>query len=468
MRASNWLKRPSLVAAATLLIGFSANAHHETVEHEALVATDDRPYMSFMGTFVGPDEERDAKYGGGAHVSLGLPVNANWVFEIFGFGDVTERSGFGIHDFQYGFGLDMLLRGDVYFLGKHRFTPFFLIGGGGTIEDIKDERYFNGYANVGLGSLFPITDHGVAVRFDVRTAFVFADEDEYFANGATSSREDVLVDLRANIGIQIPLSAPALPEIEKEEDFDNDGVTNDVDECPNTPEGVLVARTGCELDDDNDNVPNAIDNCPNTPEGTEINHHGCALVEPKPEPAPEPEPVVVIAPEPEPEPEVIVVIEEAEPEPEPVGRVYTDDDADGVIDDFDRCPDTLIGLEVDDFGCAIKAQAVVLENVNFEFNSARLTANAKTVLAEVAEAMKGQSTMTVELAGHTDSIGSAAYNLRLSEQRAQAVRLHLISQGVNPGQMIARGYGESKPVADNKAEAGRELNRRVEFTVLNQ
>ena len=92
-------------------------------------------------------------------------------------------------------------------------------------------------------------------------------------------------------------------------------------------------------------------------------------------------------------------------------------------------------------------------------------ANARTILDAVAAELSAYPDVTVALAGHTDAKGSEAYNQRLSESRAQAVRAYLADRGIEPGRMTAAGFGESQPVADNDTEEGRELNRRTELTV---
>ncbi|MDX1756534.1 MAG: OmpA family protein [Marinobacter sp.] len=147
-----------------------------------------------------------------------------------------------------------------------------------------------------------------------------------------------------------------------------------------------------------------------------------------------------------------------------------DSDNDGVVDGVDQCPNTLEGLQVDNVGCVKtdEKQSVVLRGVTFEFNSDRLTANARDILNRAAEALKGQTDLSVELAGHTDSVGSDSYNLELSQARADSVRNYLIEQGVDPGQMTAVGYGETQPVRSNDTEEGRERNRRVEFNVISK
>jgi len=147
----------------------------------------------------------------------------------------------------------------------------------------------------------------------------------------------------------------------------------------------------------------------------------------------------------------------------------TDSDGDGVPDQIDQCPNTLAGLATDNRGCVVQAtqQTLRLEGVNFEFNSATLTAEAREILLGVAEALRGEPNLRAEIAGHTDSSGSDQYNLQLSQRRAEAVRDFLVAQGIAASRLIARGYGESQPVADNSTESGRALNRRVEFRVIN-
>jgi OOP family OmpA-OmpF porin len=145
-----------------------------------------------------------------------------------------------------------------------------------------------------------------------------------------------------------------------------------------------------------------------------------------------------------------------------------DSDRDGVPDQMDQCPGTLTGLATDSRGCAAEsAQTLRLEGVNFETNSATLTPGASATLREVAEALRGEANLRAEIGGHTDSSGADDYNLRLSQQRADSVRAFLMSQGIDGNRLLARGYGETQPVADNSTETGRALNRRVEFRILN-
>lgn len=153
---------------------------------------------------------------------------------------------------------------------------------------------------------------------------------------------------------------------------------------------------------------------------------------------------------------------------ETVPAEIVDADRDGVPDQIDQCPGTLAGLATDNRGCAATSpQALRLDGVTFEYNSAQLTAGAMQTLGGVADALRGEPSLRAEIAGHTDSSGADAYNLRLSQQRADAVLVYLASLGIDRSRLVARGYGESQPTADNDSAAGRERNRRVEFRVLN-
>ncbi|MCX8111880.1 MAG: OmpA family protein [Bacteroidia bacterium] len=106
---------------------------------------------------------------------------------------------------------------------------------------------------------------------------------------------------------------------------------------------------------------------------------------------------------------------------------------------------------------------LTLRNVFFDFDKAELKPESEAELLEVVRLLRMNPQWRVEIEGHTDSIGSAGYNQALSQRRAEAVRAYLIQQGISPERLTARGYGSSKPIADNRTEAGRALNRRTEL-----
>jgi outer membrane protein OmpA-like peptidoglycan-associated protein len=145
--------------------------------------------------------------------------------------------------------------------------------------------------------------------------------------------------------------------------------------------------------------------------------------------------------------------------------VVSDSDGDGVPDAADQCADTPRGTAVDAVGCTVKG-VITLAGVRFENDSAQLTEDSSAALDPAAASVQRYPRLRIEIQGHTDSVGSDAYNLKLSQARAEAVREYLITRGVPASQLTAMGYGETQPVADNKTAAGRAQNRRVVMSVL--
>lgn len=201
-------------------------------------------------------------------------------------------------------------------------------------------------------------------------------------------------------------------------DSDADGVADHKDKCPGTPKGVTVDSAGCPLDSDRDGVANYKDNCPNTPSGVSVDGNGCPL----------------------------------------------DTDGDSVADYKDECPNTKAGAKVDNRGCELKAR-IELRGVTFANNSAKLTGDSAEVLTDMAITLKRYPDLKVEVAGHTDGSGTRAYNLQLSERRANAVRDYLIGQGVDGDNLTAKGYGPDHPLVSNSTREGRAKNRRVELVL---
>lgn len=161
--------------------------------------------------------------------------------------------------------------------------------------------------------------------------------------------------------------------------------------------------------------------------------------------------------------ERIVIKEVPAPEPEVV-PVSVDDDGDGVINERDKCPNTLKGARVDGNGCVVE-QTLTIRDITFETDSARLTANAQRLMENVVSFLRSDPSARISISGHTDSVASDAYNMKLSRNRANEVRDYLIGYGIDGSRLDAAGYGESRPVATNDTPEGRELNRRVEFRI---
>lgn len=137
--------------------------------------------------------------------------------------------------------------------------------------------------------------------------------------------------------------------------------------------------------------------------------------------------------------------------------VSLDDDGDGVPNDEDQCPDTPKGAKVNEFGCWY------YHGVLFEFDSAEISAGYTELFDNAVEVMNLNPDLTVMIEGHTDSIGPADYNQKLSERRAKAVKAYMVERGIDPSRMETIGYGESDPIKTNDTEEGRAFNRRVEY-----
>ncbi|HSC82874.1 MAG TPA: OmpA family protein [Pseudomonas sp.] len=152
---------------------------------------------------------------------------------------------------------------------------------------------------------------------------------------------------------------------------------------------------------------------------------------------------------------------------EPAPEVCSDSDNDGVCDNVDKCPDTPANVTVDADGCPAVAEVVRVElDVKFDFDKSKVKEESYGDIKNLADFMNQYPSTSTTVEGHTDSVGTDAYNQKLSERRANAVREVLVNQyGVGSERVNSVGYGESRPVADNATEAGRAVNRRVEAEV---
>jgi outer membrane protein OmpA-like peptidoglycan-associated protein/Tol biopolymer transport system component len=111
-------------------------------------------------------------------------------------------------------------------------------------------------------------------------------------------------------------------------------------------------------------------------------------------------------------------------------------------------------------------ESVVLKNIFFEFDKFDLKDESRAELSRVIDFLLKNGKVNVEIGGHTDNVGSKTYNLNLSDKRARAVYDYLVAQGIPAARLSSRGYGDTKPVADNSTEQGRAQNRRTEFTIV--
>lgn len=249
---------------------------------------------------------------------------------------------------------------------------------------------------------------------------------------------------------------PAIAEVDScgcPLDTDKDSVPDYLDKCPNTPKGIIVDSCGCPIDTDKDGVPDYLDKCPDTPDSVIVDTNGCPV----------------------------------------------DTDKDGVPDYLDKCPDTPSEAKVDENGCPIDtdgdgvpdyidkcptvkgtvenngcpnisktAKAVfkrAMRGIQFESNKAIIKSSSYPILDKVVKVMKDNPTYKLHIAGHTDNVGKAEHNMKLSKDRAAAVVKYLTKKGIKSSRLRSTGYGGTKPVATNKTEKGKYLNRRVDFQV---
>lgn len=257
----------------------------------------------------------------------------------------------------------------------------------------------------------------VALRSDAQLDYVWAPFNDGSTVGSSTVAEHMNWTVSAGLTIDLGRG--------RARDTDNDGVRDRDDACARTPFGVSVDSAGCRVDTDGDGVFDEDDRCAGTQSGVQVDASGCRV----------------------------------------------DSDGDGVFDEDDRCAATEPGVVVDTRGCPQlfepETTVVVLEGVTFEVGSAVLTAAALRVLDRVAASLIASPDLRVRVSGHTDSTGPRAFNVKLSQDRAESVRRYLIAQGVAADRLVAVGYGPDRPVADNSTAASRAMNRRVELERIN-
>jgi outer membrane protein OmpA-like peptidoglycan-associated protein len=288
-------------------------------------------------------------------------------------------------------------------------------------------------------------------------------------------------------------------------DRDGDGIKDDVDQCPDDPEDYdeFEDSDGCpEPDNDRDGILDEDDQCPNEPEdkdgfedddgcpeGNEFDRDGDGILDDDDECPDDPEDVDGFededgCPDDDNDQDGILDVDDLCPdEPEDVdgfededGCPDPDNDKDRILDVDDSCPlepETYNGVEDED-GCPDRGRVVVtdtkieiLDKVYFEYNKAIIKSESFPILDAVAATLEGNPDIRlVEIQGHTDERGGDAYNLKLSDDRANSVMQYLADKGIEESRLQAQGYGETQPVDPRSNEEAWAKNRRVEFLIL--
>jgi outer membrane protein OmpA-like peptidoglycan-associated protein len=226
-------------------------------------------------------------------------------------------------------------------------------------------------------------------------------------------------------------TAPPPPPEPGDPDTDGDGITDSIDSCMLAAEDVdqYLDEDGCpDLDNDLDGLLDENDKCPlegEDPDGYE-DDDGC---------------------------------------PDP------DNDKDEVPDVKDMCPNEVGSSTQEPLGCPQKPSLVIVtdcevkitQQIHFEYNKAKIRPESYPVLDAVVEVLQKNPNIKLDVQGHTDNRGSASYNKNLSGQRADSVKLYLVSHGVEPGRLTSQGYGFDRPLVPNDTDQNRALNRRVQF-----
>ncbi len=316
------------------------------------------------------------------------------------------------------------------------FNPFLTLGVGAS----KYRGYFGAFVPAGVGIqvklventfLFLNSQYRIPVTQNVAYHFYHGIG---FAQSFGKAKEPVVVP-------------PPVPVVL---DRDNDGVVDADDKCPDVP--GLASLMGCP-DKDGDGIADADDKCPDV--AGIAKYAGCPI----------------------PDTDGDGINDEQDKCPTVAGLAryqgcpIPDTDGDSVNDEEDKCPSR--PGPASNQGCPEIAKEVIekvnmaAKNVFFATGSYKLLAKSNKSLDEVANILKADESLMIDIDGHTDEVGTNENNLVLSENRAAAVRTYLVGKGVAESRMKSTGYGEEKPIADNKTAAGRAKNRRTEMTVRN-
>ncbi len=384
-----------------------------------------------------------------AFSSLGVTyyVGDGFSFELAGSINRIERLGQVSADDLSWFNVDGTIQYNFKdMIGSNWFDPYLGIGGGYFSLDDEGAGIFN--SNLGVN--FWLSDQfAITVDTGYKTAFEDDDFDFFqhrlgvkFSFGGKDTDGDGIYDKFDEC-----VDTPGLEEFNGCPDTDADGIPDKDDSCPDR--AGLAEFNGCP-DTDGDGIDDTKDECPEEP-GTAVNK-GCpdsdndGLVD-----------------------KVDKCPEEAGPS-ENDGCPWPDTDGDGVLDKDDMCPEQ--AGTTSNNGCPEVTEKVQKElneyakTINFETGKSEITKDSEEALAAILAILDQYPNARFTVEGHTDSVGRAESNKKLSNDRATAVYNYLKSNGVTSDRLEVMGYGEERPVADNNTKSGRAQNRRVEINLI--
>lgn len=340
-----------------------------------------------------------------------------------------------------------------------RIRPFVFAGLGHMVfTDKRSDKVINNMQlpDFGLGLSFKVSP---TVSIVLQETFMYSDYDkvDYIRKGSHDSYVQHSIGIMFNLGKKKDSDRDGIPDRKDEcpeltglkafngcPDTDSDGIPDKDDQCPN--ERGLKEFNGCP-DTDGDGVPDKDDQCPNEKGTKALN--GCADsdgdgIADKDDQCP------------------------YEKGPKALNGC-PDTDGDGIVDKDDKCP-TVAGIAKNK-GCPeikaseVKALEKAINGIKFKTGKALITNDSRQILNNVVSILKANPAYKLRIEGHTDSQGSDDLNLRLSKQRAKAIKDYFETSDIKPGRLSSTGYGEARPIADNKTAAGRAKNRRVELII---
>jgi len=282
--------------------------------------------------------------------------------------------------------------------------------------------------------------------------------------GFVSKARDHLAKAEPNARAAELLSPPESCVPHAPGDQDGDGYADPVDRCPTKAENYngYQDEDGCpdDPDSDGDGIADSLDQCELNPEDKDsyLDADGC------PEPDNDLDGFLDATDKCPNDPEDLDGYEDDD------GCSDPDNDKDTVPDVKDQCPNEIGSTTQEPLGCPGNRLAVVTDcevkitqQIHFETNKDKIRPESYPVLDAVADVLGKNPKITLEVQGHTDNKGAAAYNKDLSNRRAQSVMKYLVAHGVSSSRLTASGYGMERPLVDNGSASNRALNRRVQF-----